>query len=147
MIHAFINRNNLVYVLRIRARMYIDFTRISSERINCFKICINFKALRIKIKLLKLESRISFDQSPDVIETLLYPALGRVGRVTDCGVRGLRFKSPGLFFTSRTESSCLSRVVRVAGDPWSVPLSGWKILLRWSLRLAVEQPQLFRKVH
>ena len=34
------------------------------------------------------------------------------GRVTDCGVRGLWFKSPGSILTSRTETSSLSRVVR-----------------------------------
>ena len=39
-------------------------------------------------------------------------ASGRVGRVTDCGVRGLGFKSPGSILTSRTETSSLSRVVR-----------------------------------
>ena len=55
--------------------------------------------------------------------------------VTDCGVRGLWFKSPGSILTSRTETSYLSRVVRRGWDPWSVPVSGLKnSLLRWSLR-------------
>ena len=49
---------------------------------------------------------------------------GRVGRVTDCGVRGLGFKSPGSILTSRTETSSPSRVVRDGWDPCSVPLSG-----------------------
>ena len=40
------------------------------------------------------------------------PARGRVGRVTDCGVRGLGFKSKGSILTSGTETSSLSRVVR-----------------------------------
>ena len=44
--------------------------------------------------------------------SLYHPARGRVGRVTDCGVRGLGFKSPGSILTSRTETSSLSRVVR-----------------------------------
>ena len=48
-----------------------------------------------------------------------YPARGRVGRVTDCGVRGIGFKSPGSILTSRTETSSLSRVVRYGGDPCS----------------------------
>ena len=51
---------------------------------------------------------------------------GRVGRVTDCGVRGPGFKFPGSILTSRTETSSLSRVIRDGGDPCSVPLSGWK---------------------
>ena len=42
-----------------------------------------------------------------------HPARGRVGWVTDCGVRGLGFKSPGSILTSRTETSSLSRVVRL----------------------------------
>ena len=48
---------------------------------------------------------------------------GRVGRVTDCGVRGLGFKSPGSILTSRAETSSLSRVVRRGWDPCSVPVS------------------------
>ena len=65
-----------------------------------------------------------------------YPARGGVGRVTDCGVRGLGFKSPGSILTYWTETSSLSRVVRYGGDPCSVPVSGLKkSLLRWSLRL------------
>ena len=52
------------------------------------------------------------------------PARGKVGRVTDCGVRGLGFKSPGSSLTSRTETSSLSRVVRDGWDPSSVPVSG-----------------------
>ena len=39
---------------------------------------------------------------------LYHPASGRVGRVTDCGVRGLWFKSPGSILTFRTETSSLS---------------------------------------
>ena len=54
----------------------------------------------------------------------LHPARGRVGRVTDCGVRGLGFKSPGSILTSRTETSSPSRVVRDVWDPCSVPVSG-----------------------
>ena len=54
------------------------------------------------------------------------PARGVVGRVTDRGVRGLGFKSPGSILTSRTEASSLSRVVRDGWDPCSVPLSGEK---------------------
>ena len=54
----------------------------------------------------------------------IHPARGRVGRVTDCGVRGLGFKSPGSILTSRTEISSLSRVVRGGWDPCSVPVSG-----------------------
>ena len=53
-----------------------------------------------------------------------HPARGRIGRVTDCGVRGLGFKSPGSILTSRTETSSLSQVVRDGWDPCSVPLSG-----------------------
>ena len=53
-----------------------------------------------------------------------HPARGRVGRVTDCGVRGLGFKSPGSILTSRTETSSLSRVVRDGWDPSSVPVNG-----------------------
>ena len=49
---------------------------------------------------------------------------GRVGRVTDCGVRGLWFKSLGSILTSRTETSSLSRVVSYDWDPCSVPVSG-----------------------
>ena len=75
------------------------------------------------------------------------PARGRVGRVTDCWARGHGFKSPGSILTSRTETSSLSRVVRDGWDPCSVPVSGWKnSLLRRSLYLAAEQPQLFRKL-
>ena len=51
------------------------------------------------------------------------PARGRVDRVTDCGVRGLWFKSPGSILTSRIETSSLSRVVRDGWDPCSLPLS------------------------
>ena len=60
-----------------------------------------------------------------VLSTLLHhPASGRVGGVTDCGVRGLGFKSPGLILTSRTETRSLSRVVKNGWDPCSVPLRG-----------------------
>ena len=44
--------------------------------------------------------------------------------MTDCGVRGLGFKSPGSILTSRTETSSLSRVVRDGGGPFYVPLTG-----------------------
>ena len=51
-------------------------------------------------------------------------ARGRVGRLTDWGIRGLGFKSMGSILTSRTETSSLSRVVRDGWDPYSVPVSG-----------------------
>ena len=51
------------------------------------------------------------------------PAHGRVGRVTDCWVRGLWFNSSGLILTSRTKTSSLSPVVRYGWDPYSVPVS------------------------
>ena len=54
----------------------------------------------------------------------LHPARDRVGRVTDCGVRGLGFKSPGSILISTTETSSLSRAVRDGWDPSSVPASG-----------------------
>ena len=67
--------------------------------------------------------------------------------MTDCGVRGLVFKSPGSILTSGTENSSISRLVRDAGDPFSVPLSGRKIVSYGEVfDLAVEQPQLFRKL-
>ena len=67
---------------------------------------------------------------------MLYPARGGVGRVTDCGVRGLGFKSTGAILLFIKETSSLSRVVRDGWDPCSEPLSGLKkSLLRWSLRL------------
>ena len=56
----------------------------------------------------------------------MHPTRGTVGRVTDCGVRGLGFESPGSILTSRTETSSLSRVVRDGWDPCSVPLHGEK---------------------
>ena len=74
------------------------------------------------------------------------PARGIVGRVADCRVRGLRFKSPGLILTSRTETSSLSRVDRDGWDPYPVPLSGGKKSRGGVFDLAVEQPQLFRKI-
>ena len=49
-----------------------------------------------------------------------------IGRVTDCGVRGIGFKTPGAILTSRTETSSVSRVVSDGGDPYAVPLSGRK---------------------
>ena len=52
-----------------------------------------------------------------------HPAHGRVGRATNCRVRGLGFKSPGTILTSRTETHSLSRMVRDGWDPCSVPLS------------------------
>ena len=62
-----------------------------------------------------------------------HSARGIVGRVTDCRVRGIGFKSPGSILTSRTETSSLSRVVRNGWDPCSVPLSGVKKSLTWPL--------------
>ena len=62
---------------------------------------------------------------------ILCPAHGRVGRVTDCRVRGLRFKSPCSILTSRTETSSLSRVVRDGWDPRSDPLRVIRCV-RWS---------------
>ena len=53
-----------------------------------------------------------------------HPASGRVGRVTDCGVRGLGFKSPGSILTFRTETSSLSRVVKDGWDPCYVRVNG-----------------------
>ena len=55
---------------------------------------------------------------------LTLPAHGRVGRATDCGVRGLGFKSPCSILTFRTETSSISRVVMDGWDPFSVALSG-----------------------
>ena len=52
------------------------------------------------------------------------PARGRVGKATDCGVRGLWFKSPCSILTSSTETSSLSRVLRDGWDPRNDPLSG-----------------------
>ena len=62
---------------------------------------------------------------------IMIPARGVVGRVTDCGVRGLGFKSLGLILTSRIKTSSLSRVVRDGWDPCSVLLSGGERSLRW----------------
>ena len=59
-------------------------------------------------------------------EEFVRPALGIVGRVTDCRVRGLGYKSPGSILTSRTETRSLSPVVIDGFDPCSVPLSGEK---------------------
>ena len=56
------------------------------------------------------------------IKVYTVTARGRVGRVTDCGVRGFGFKSPGSNLISRTETSSLSRVVRDGWDPCSIPL-------------------------
>ena len=58
------------------------------------------------------------------VESVVEPVVELVGRVTDCGVSGLGFKSPGSIFTSGTETSSLSRVVRDGGDPCSVSLIG-----------------------
>ena len=60
-----------------------------------------------------------------------------LGRVKDCGVKGLRFKSPGSILASKTETNSLSRVVRDGGDPCTVLSVKWmkKSLLRWSLQL------------
>ena len=71
-----------------------------------------------------------------IVRYYIIVARGRVDRVTDCGVRGPGFKSPGSILTSRIETSCLSRVVMDGWDSCSVPASGYKnSLLRWSLRL------------
>ena len=68
-------------------------------------------------------------------------------KVTDCGVRGLGFKSPGSILTSRTETSSLSRVVNDGWDRCSVTLSDEKkVSCCGVFDLAVEQPQLFRKL-
>ena len=66
--------------------------------------------------------------------------------MTDRGVRGLGFKSQCLILTSITETSFLSRVVRDGWDPCSVPLSVGKKSCGGVFNLAVEQPQLFRKL-
>ena len=57
--------------------------------------------------------------------------------MTDCGVRGLGFKSRGLILTSRTETSSLSRVVRYMVETHALYMVKWvkKSLLWWSLRL------------
>ena len=65
--------------------------------------------------------------------------------MTDCGVRGLGFKSPGSILTSRTETSSLSRVVREGWDMLCTGKLVKKSLLRGVFDLAVEQPPLFRK--
>ena len=78
----------------------------------------------------ELQQCVTLHQAVNVVknsarcETTIYPARGRVGRVIDCGVRGLRFKSPGSILTSRTETSSLSPVGRGGWDPCSVPESG-----------------------
>ena len=54
--------------------------------------------------------------------------------------------TPGSILTSRTETSSLSRVVRDSWDPCSVPLSEGKVSCGGVFDLAVEQPQLFRKL-
>ena len=92
-------------------------------------------------------------QFKNILKKLIYrnnnnPDSGRVGRVTDCGVRGLGFKSPGPSLTSRIETRSLSRVVRDGWDPSPEPLSGWKkSLLRWSHRLGSWTATLYRKLH
>ena len=65
--------------------------------------------------------------------------------VSEVQIPGL--KSPGSILTSRTETSSLSRVVRAGWDPCST--GKWvkkKISCGWVFDLAVEQPQLFRKL-
>ena len=64
-------------------------------------------------------------------------------------VRGLGFKSPGSILTSRTETSSLSRVVRDGWDPCSLyrEVGEKKVSRGGVIDLAVEQPQLFRKLH
>ena len=75
------------------------------------------------------------------------PARGRVGWVTDCGVRGVGFKSQGSILTSTTDSlSCTS------SQGWLEPMlcTGKWVKKMAScggvFDLAVEQPQLFRKL-
>ena len=68
------------------------------------------------------------------------PARGIVGRVTDCGVRGIGFKSPGSILTSRTETNSLSRVL--CTGKWVKNI----IACGGVFDLADEQPQLFRKL-
>ena len=63
---------------------------------------------------------------------LFHPACDTVSIVTGCGARGLGFKSLGSILTVLTETSSLSRVVTYGGHPCSVPLTGWKTLLRWT---------------
>ena len=73
-----------------------------------------------------------------------------VGRVTDCEVaQRSRVQIRGLILTirNRTETSSLSRV-RDGGDPCSVPFSALKKVSNGGVfDLAVEQPQLLRKLH
>ena len=75
-------------------------------------------------------------------------ARGRVGRVTDCWVRGLWFKSPGSILTSRTETSSLSRVVWDGLRPMLCTGKWVKKIVSYGgvFDLAVQQPQLFRKL-
>ena len=76
----------------------------------------------------------------------LYPARGRVGRVTDCGVRGLGFKSPGSILTSRTETVLYhewSGMVETHALCGSVGEK--KVSYGGVFDLADEQPQRFRK--
>ena len=106
-------------------------------------IALNFKHKNKEI--IPPTIQIPFPYTSQICSTILVPtprtrywfnskgtesAHGRVGRVTDCGVRGLGFKSPGSILTSRTEISFLSRVVRDGRDTCSIPLSGEKNLMR-----------------
>ena len=79
--------------------------------------------------------------------SILYPTRGIVGWLTDCRVRGLRFKSPGSILTSRTETSSLI----TSGQGWLGPMlctikRGEKVSCGGVFDLAIEQPQLFRKL-
>ena len=67
----------------------------------------------------------------------VFPARGTVGRVTDGVVRGLWFKSRGSILTLEQKPVLYHEVVRGGGDPiaFSVPLSGEKSVMQWSLRL------------
>ena len=69
------------------------------------------------------DSHVKSDNTHTQSSTYNHPARGRVGRVTDCGVRGLEFKSPGSILTSRKEPGSLSREVRDGWEPSSVPVS------------------------
>ena len=83
------------------------------------------------------------------MDTHAYTYTPARGRVTDCGVRGLGFKYPCSILTSRTETNSLSRVVRDGWDPRSNALIKWvkKVPCGGVFDMAVEQPQLFRKLN
>ena len=71
------------------------------------------------------------------------PWFSCLGSVTGRGLWGGLFKPRALAFCKETSS--LSWVVRDGGDPCSGPIIGWKKSpRRWSFRLGVGLPQLFR---